>query len=103
MEHEFRESGKGGARPGLRAADRHLLLLQAKLTEIGVPPAQGDRLALRRLSELDDGAVDAVVRWLAHAAAGAEAFARLAGREAPSPEAEASAPEPAPDPRLLAW
>lgn len=54
--------------PGLPARDAHRLTLQTKLTEFGIPPTPEDRGALRQLAELDEGSIDAVVRWLTCAA-----------------------------------
>lgn len=58
----------GAGRLQLCATDAHRLALQAKLTEIGVPPSPGDRGALRQLATMDTESVDAVLRWLSHAA-----------------------------------
>ena len=52
----------------LPAQDAHRLALQAKLTELGVPPTPGDRTALTQLSALDDQLITTVLNWLSCAA-----------------------------------
>lgn len=98
-------------RTHLSPADAHRLALQAKLTEIGVPPGPEDRGALRQLAALDSDSVTAVVRWLACAAG------TFTLGSAPAPGAGGAPgtggtgdcgdapPNPADriDPRLLAW
>lgn len=101
----------------LCATDAHRLTLQAKLTEIGVPPSPGDRGALRQLAAMDTESVEAVVRWLSHAAGlpqGTEAHRSEApvGQAQPcahtrtgdAPQSPAlTHPADRMDPRLIAW
>ncbi|WP_407548500.1 hypothetical protein QOM21_04970 [Streptomyces sp. Pv4-95] len=48
--------------------DRRRLELQAALTAAGVAPMAGDGAAVRKLAQLDDATVDAVIDWIGAAA-----------------------------------
>lgn len=91
----------------LPSRDEHRLALQAKLTELGVPPAPGDRTALAQLSALDEQLITTVLNWLSCAADPGAAASRAAepprarpsmGHIGPAPSAERHT-----DPRLLSW
>lgn len=82
----------------LSAQDTHRLELQAKLTELGVPPAPGDRTALTQLSALDHQLITTVLNWLSCAADPGQTTSRASPPARPVPT-----PERHEDPRLLSW
>lgn len=119
LDPEVRQALQAG-RARSSAGDAHRLALQAKLTEIGVPPAPDDRAALRQLAEMDTESVDAVLRWLSHAAGVPHGLHsrfltvdRPGAVAATAPDTRDPADAPAPaapthpadrtDPRLLSW
>lgn len=88
----------------LSAQDTHRLALQAKLTELGVPPAPGDRRALTQLSALDSKLISTVLNWLTCAAGPVQADdPDQTNSRAPRPARPVPAPERHEDPRLLSW